>query len=375
MRLRRAWPDPEVRRLLLQLTLMRPSEHSTLSVEDVRRDWQLAVKAFGSREPVASVSNHAMTVPGGTIRSRIYVPHDGGELLPALVWFHGGGFVFGDLYTAGSTCRALANASGAMVIAVEYKLAPEYSVHQGVDDCVQATQWVMDHADELGIDVAKIAIGGDSAGGGLAALVAQRLKGSGPGLAAQVLVYPATDLSGRSAAAAEDAPGLLDDHWVTWIREQIGRVTDLDDPALSALQATDVRGLAPAIVLTAGFDPLRDEGIAYARLLVAHGIAVRHLHFPGQIHGFLSMDRVLSAGRYGLKRLGSELALAFASGVQPDVEGDLPRRRDRDPWLWLRPEQRWHEAKVGSIVVRERAARSLRRRRSKRMVRSKNVNS
>jgi acetyl esterase len=167
-------------------------------VASVRRSWQLCVKAFASREPVAEVVEREFPTADGVLKVRIYSPKplEKDQLQPALVWFHGGGFVFGDLYTAGATCRQLANRCGCAVIAVGYRLAPESSLQDGLSDCVEAFRWVAAQANELGIDADRIAIGGDSAGGALAALVAQRCKSKGGRQpAAQMLVYPATDLS------------------------------------------------------------------------------------------------------------------------------------------------------------------------------------
>jgi acetyl esterase len=356
MRTRHPRPDPEVRRLLLQMAVVPPPK-ATRSVESVRREWQLAVKAFASREPVATVDDRQVAGQGGPIQLRIYTPHGADRPGPALVWFHGGGFVLGDIYTAGATCRALAHHSGVTVIAVRYRLAPEHPLQAGVEDCLTALQWVAGHAAELGVNENLLAVGGDSAGGGLAALAAQRAARTGLQLAAQVLVYPATELAGCYPSATERMPGLLDHAWMEWIRAKIREVSDPSDAALSAIRTPDLSGLAPAIVLTAGFDPLRDEGLHYAQRLREHGVPVRLLHFPGQIHGFLTLDRVLAGGRYGLRRLGAELALAFTEGVEPGVEDDLPGASVPDRVLWRGSRQRWHELRVAAILVRERAGR------------------
>ncbi len=353
MTVRRRRPDYEVRRLLRQLALVRPPTASE-SVASVRRNWQLAVKAFGSREPVESVTEREISGPHGPIRLRVYTPRGAAEPAPGLLWIHGGGFVAGDLYTAGAMCRSLAHRSGAVVVAVGYRLAPEHPLAVGREDCLTALRWVAEHATKVGIDPSQLAVGGDSAGGGIAAVVAQECARSGPVLSAQVLVYPATDLTASHASASESMPGLLDGAWMSWFRSRISEVSDLSDPEASAIQAADLTGVAPAIVVTAGFDPLRDEGLGYAERLQAHGVPVRLLHYPGQIHGFLSLDRVLAGGRDGLRRLGMELSRAFAGNLEPGVDADLPSGADMDPLLWLHPQQRWHELKVSAIVMRER---------------------
>jgi acetyl esterase len=340
--------DREVRRLFMQLSPIRLMSIKNTSVESVRRSWQLCVKAFASREPVAAVVEKVIPTVDGALKIRIYSPKQiaKDELQPALVWFHGGGFVFGDLYTAGATCRQLANRCGCAVIAVEYRLAPESSLQDGLSDCVEAFRWVVAQANELGIDADRVAIGGDSAGGSLAALVAQRCKSKGSRQpAAQMLVYPATDLSrDYSTVAGSHLP--LAAEGIEWLQSRISRLTDLNDPAISPLLSDNVAGLPPAIVLTAGFDPLREEALAYARRLASSGVSVRLIHFPGQFHGFLSFDNVLQGAREAFDRLGSALATFFSSSrLEPGVECAAPSPAS---WrlLWLHPSQRLKETSV-----------------------------
>ena len=350
--LRRARPDAEVRRLLLQLSAVRPPTAED-TVATVRRNWQLAIKAFAGREPVGDVTQRDLPADDGPVRIRVYTPPGPQGLRPALVWFHGGGFVFGDLYTAGATCRALANRSRAVVVAVDYRLAPEHPLEAGREDCMTVVRWLADNGPQLGIDPAKLAIGGDSAGGGIAALVAQQCVREGLPLEAQVLVYPATDLAGTHPSASERLPGTLTPEWIDWIRRRISEVSDLADPSASALSAPDLAGLPPAIVLTAGFDPLRDEGLAYVERLRQAGVPVRLLHFPGQIHGFVSMDRVLGGATEALDRLGSELARAMSGRVVDGSELDLPAPASMRPLLWAHPQQRWRESVVLGLLVRD----------------------
>ena len=350
-------PDPEVRRLLLQLAAVPAPSLQRTSVETARRRWQLCVKAFASREAVGAVAEREIPGPAGPLRIRIYTPAGPPAPRPVVAWFHGGGFVVGDLYTAGATCRALANRSGAVVVAVPYRLAPECPLEAGRSDCLAAVDWLARHALEIGGDPTRLAVGGDSAGGGIAALVAQECARRSRPLAGQVLVYPATDLTGAYPSASEAMPGLLTPAWLTWMRAQIARVSDLSDPAASPLAAVDLQGVAPAVILTAGYDPLRDEGLEYAARLRGAGVPVRSLHYPGQIHGFVSFDRVLSGGRDALDRLGTHLAEAFRDEFQPGVDADLPPARHVDPMLWASPAQRWHELKVAAVMVASRARR------------------
>lgn len=360
MILRSPRPDPEVRRLLLQLAAVPAPSLQRTSVATARRRWQLCVKAFGSREAVATAVNREIPGPAGPLRIRVYTPAGPPRPRPVFAWFHGGGFVVGDLYTAGATCRAIANRSGAVVVAVPYRLAPECSLEDGRSDCLAAVEWLAAHATEIGGDPTRLAVGGDSAGGGIAALVAQECARRRIPLAGQVLVYPATDLTGSYPSASEALPGLLTPAWLTWLRAQIGRVSDLSDPGSSPLAAADLSDVAPAVVLTAGFDPLRDEGLEYAARLRAAGVAVRSLHYPGQIHGFVSFDRVLSGSRDALDRLGAHLAEAFRGALEAGVDGDLPPDRHVDRMLWARPAQRWHELKVVGAMVASFARRPTR---------------
>jgi acetyl esterase len=349
--LRSRHPDPEVRRLLLQMAAAPSPSISRTGVGAARRRWQLAVKAFASREPVEAVVERTIPGPAGPTPIRAYVPAGGGDRLPVLAWFHGGGFVVGDLFTAGATCRALANRSGAVVVAVQYRLAPEHPLDAGRADCHAAVEWLAANAAELGGDPARLAVGGDSAGGGLAALVAQAAPRLGLSLAAQVLAYPATDLTGSHPSYSERMPGLLTPKWTAWLRAQIALTSDLSDPAASPLRAPDLRGVAPAVVLTAGFDPLRDEGLAYVSRLREAGVPVRALHYPGQIHGFVSLDRVLTAAGDALTRLGTHLSDAFAGALEPGTDPELPPDRNIDRLLWAKPAQRWHELKVTALVA------------------------
>jgi acetyl esterase len=237
--LRSARPDPEVRRLLRQLNIWpaRPSGPHVL--EDGRRDWQLAIKAFGSRQAVRRVDARTVAGPGGPLCLRIYTPHAGHAPRPLVAYFHGGGFVVGDLYTAGCTCRALAAQTGAVVAAVRYRLAPEHPLEAGHEDCLAAVEWLAAHAAELGADPATLTVGGDSAGGTLAAAVARACgQGGGPRLAAQVLLYPATDMLSGYRSNRENGDGyLLTRERLAWVRREIAKVSDLRDPRLSPLHA------------------------------------------------------------------------------------------------------------------------------------------
>jgi len=317
----------------------------------VRKAWRLCVKAFSRREPVAAVVDRSITADDGrTVRLRCYtpkeLPHDAPQ--PALVWIHGGGFVFGDLYTGGAMARALANRARCVVVAVEYRLAPEHSLHDGLADCRLAFRWIVDNAASFGLDPGRVAIGGDSAGATLAALVSSACRNSRQP-AAQLLAYPATDLakSRRPLNLPRRWDVVLTHEHIDWLNDQMARCTDLADPSLSPLHAGTADGVAPTILLTAGFDPLCEEGLAYADKLDASGVPVMLLHYPGQFHGFLSFDGVLGHAREALDRLGVALAGAFATGhVEAGVVSAPTAGRHHGALLWLRPAQRWQESMV-----------------------------
>ena len=245
--------------------------------------------------PVGSVEN--LTVDGD-VPVRIYRPESAGPH-PTVVYFHGGGFVIGDLDTHEGACRLLCRDVDAVVVSVGYRLAPEHRFPAAVDDACAATGWAIEHVAELGGDADRIAVGGDSAGGNLAAVIAQQVTAAGRRLAAQLLIYPVVDMLGDYASRTENAEGyfltLADMHWFgeqyTGLKEGDPGAAELDlDPRLSPIRAESLAGLPPAVIATAEFDPLRDEGDAYAEKLAAAGVRVEHRQFPSLIHGFYRME-------------------------------------------------------------------------------------
>ncbi len=265
-------------------------------------------------QPVAEI--RALAAPrsdGGALPLRLYRPAGTTPetVLPALLFFHGGGWVIGDLDSHDGMCRHLANAARCAVVSVDYRLAPEHKFPAAVEDCFAATQWVADSGAALGIDGGRLAIGGDSAGGNLAAVVALLARDRGmPLLRCQLLLYPAVDFdASRHQSHARFAEGyLLTEATMRWFSEQYLRgPQDVADWRASPFCAADLSGVAPAFVLTAGFDPLGDEGIAYARRLQDHGVAVRHLHMPDQIHGFLMMGKIIRAAAPALDETAAAL--------------------------------------------------------------------
>jgi acetyl esterase len=250
--------------------------------------------------------------PHGPISMRLYRPvgTDASTILPVLVYFHGGGWVIGDLETHDTLCRAFANASGCAVIAVDYRLAPENRFPKAVDDAFAATEWVFAHATDLQLDGSRLAVGGDSAGGNLAAVVAivARDNGNLP-IAFQMLIYPATDQHRTAPSHTENGMGYLltketmdyfSGHYIT-------DTTQYRDWRASPLLHPDLTRLPPALVLTAGYDPLRDEGAEYAKRLTAAGNRASYICFDRQIHGFITMGRVLDEAHTAVALCATEL--------------------------------------------------------------------
>jgi acetyl esterase len=277
------------------------------------------IEARGRPEPLAAapeavgtVTARAIPGPGGPISIRIYRPKE--PLEGALVYFHGGGWVVGSLEGADGTCRALANRSRCVVISIGYRLAPETKFPGAVDDAYAATRWVSEHAAELRIDPARIAVGGSSAGGNLAAAVAlvARDRG-GPKIAFQLMTVPVTELSSKAGSHREFAAGYgLSAADMTWFGTHYVRTpADADDPRASVLRA-DLHDLPPAFVITAECDPLRDDGEAYAEKLRKVGIAARYKRYPGMFHGFMSFPNVLPEASEAFDDAGQALREALA---------------------------------------------------------------
>jgi acetyl esterase len=245
----------------------------------------------GEPVEVASVLDRTVPGPAGEIPVRVYTPAGEGPL-PVVVYFHGGGWVIGDLEVVDQPCRQLASAAGAIVVSVDYRLAPEHRYPAAFDDSYAATVWVGAHAAEIGGDPARLAVAGDSAGGNLAAAVALAARDrGGPELAAQLLIYPVTDFNFGTASYQDNREGyLLTKGSMQWFWAHYLGAQDLDkDPYACPLRADSLVGLPPAYVATSEYDPLRDEGEAYARRLEEAGVAVTAKRFDGLLHGFFWM--------------------------------------------------------------------------------------
>ena len=292
-----------------------PPYHS-MSADEARRLYKESRALLSPAVPeVDAVRALAASGPAGPIPLRMYrgMGTAAGTPLPLLVYFHGGGWTIGDLDTHDIVCRTLANKARCAVIAVDYRMGPEHRFPAAVEDSLAATLWAAEHAFMLGIDATRIAVGGDSAGGNLAAVVAITLRDAG-GLAPvfQALVYPATDQRLDTASHERYGEGyLLTRKAILWFRDNYLSPGDYDDWRASPLRAADFARLPPAHIITAGYDPLLDEGRAYSDRLVAAGVPVLYECFDGMAHGFLTMGGVIAAAHHALYRVGQSLALAF----------------------------------------------------------------
>jgi acetyl esterase len=301
--------DPQAKAVIdLVIKSGRPPYHQ-LSPKDARQMFRDTRPASTPPAPeIGAVRD--LTVDG--IPARLYRPKgvSPSTALPVLVYFHGGGWVIGDLDTHDVLCRQLTAAAGISVIAVDYRLAPEHKFPAAVDDAWAATRWVAAHAAELSVDARRLAVGGDSAGGNLAAVVAILARDhGGPSIALQMLNYPVTDLAAESQSYVDFADGfMLTRDSMRWFADHyLARKEDAQDWRVSPLRAKSLAGVAPALIVTAGFDPLRDEGDAYARKLREAGVRVDQVCYGGMIHGFMPMGRLIESGNRAVAHVAGTL--------------------------------------------------------------------
>jgi len=290
-----------------------------LGVAHARAEFDLFQPMMSGRPaPVGEIVDRTIEGPGGRLRVRLYRPAGSvARLLPTILYFHGGGWVIGSLEAYDLPCRFFCARTGCAIVAVDYRLAPEHKFPAGLDDALAAFRWLAREAVELGMDPDRIVVAGDSAGGTLATVVARLVRGEARTPCLQWLIYPATDLGAETPSHASCGEGfLLTQADMEWFRGlYLNDPGEIADPRVSPLRSPDLSGLPPALIFTAGLDPLRDEGQAYAERLVAAGVKTVHREFDSLIHGFVGMRGALQAAaramddmvtglRHELARLG-----------------------------------------------------------------------
>ena len=307
--------DTEAQAIADALSQLPMPDFATASVADYRAF--LAAFPPLPGDAVESVEDRSLPGPGGALKVRVYHPQPGARL-PLTVFLHGGGFVSLGLESHDNLCRRLALQASTVVVAVDYRLAPEHRFPAAVDDACAAVRWLHAQADSIGADPARIAVAGDSAGGNLAAVVAQQLRGPGePRLCHQLLLYPVIDSACDSASYREFGDGaMLSAGMMRWFWSQyLSHAQDCLDPRASPLRQADLCAVPAATVITAECDPLRDEGEAYAQALSAAGVAVNQRRWPGQFHGFISLQGQLAEAGRALDFAAGSLRQAFAAVV------------------------------------------------------------
>lgn len=304
--------DPLAKRLLTMMAAASAGERGAPSVQE-RRQSLAKLMQFARAEP-SDVTTSEGVLPGraGDIRYRLYAPASG-EPMPGFVFFHGGGLVAGSIETHDRIAAALSQATGCRLVSIDYRLAPEHKFPAAVEDAIAATEWVAREAYSLGIDATRLVVGGDSAGATLAAVVCQNaIEMGGPDIVAQCLICPVLDFEETSPSRAAFAENHLIDR-VTLEADLADYLPEGADPAdvrISPLRATRLSGLPAAIIHTAEFDPMRDEGNAYARKLLAAGVAVEHVCHDGMIHNFHAMGAILPQARLVLSQIGEQVRRA-----------------------------------------------------------------
>ena len=304
--------DPQAKAVMDQVAALGFPMAHTVSPQQARANAQSRPRAAGPE--VARVEDRTIPGPDTQIPVRIYTPPGSGPF-PALVWFHGGGWVVGDLESADATARHLTVGAGCVVVSVDYRLSPEAKFPGPAEDCYAATMWVAEHAGEIGVSANNIAVGGDSAGGNLAAAVCLMAKDrGGPALGMQLLVYPVTDRDFQTGSYGDNADGyqLTRDTMIWYWDQYLANDADVGNAYAAPLQAQDLQGLPTAVVITAEYDPLRDEGEAYAHRLEAAGVPTTCTRYSGMIHGFFGMSAAVDKGKDAIAQASAALTVAFA---------------------------------------------------------------
>ncbi|UPJ58419.1 alpha/beta hydrolase [Bradyrhizobium sp. 192] len=307
--------DPLAKRLLTMMAAAAPEARGRPSVEARRQS--LAKLMQFARVDAPDVTSRDSMLPGraGELPYRLYTPANADERAPGFVFFHGGGLVAGGIATHDRIAAALAHATGCRLVSVDYRLAPEHKFPAAIDDAITATEWVAREAASLGIDADRLVVGGDSAGATLAAIVCQEAaQTAGLAIAAQCLICPVLDFEETSPSREAFAEGHLIDRVTIEadLSDYLPEGIDTADPRVSPLRATRLTGLPTAIIHTAEYDPMRDEGNAYARKLLAAGVAVEHVCHDGMVHNFHAMGAILPQAQLVLSQIGEQVRRAVA---------------------------------------------------------------
>ena len=310
--------DPHAQRLLRMVSAGARSGAGPVTAEERRRSFASLMRLSGAAAQVGGIEERTCPGPGGPINLRVYTPPGSApECLAGLVYFHGGGLVAGSLDTHDSLCRTLCVEIGCRLIAVDYRLAPEHPFPAAIEDALTALRWVLDHAEELGVDPAQVVVGGDSAGATLTVIATQELRGaSGRQPRAQLLLCPVLDFAEERESKRAFGDGfLLDKALMERDLADYAPDSDVADPRISPLRAVDLSGLPPAFVHTAEFDPLRDEGAAYAERLHDAQVDVAYTCHPGMVHHFYGLTGMIPAARTLLVGIAAEMR----SALQPEA--------------------------------------------------------
>jgi len=308
--------DPEAEFVIGLVKKAGGPEFWQMTPDQAREQYLFRVGKLALKPQIYRTSDRLIPGPGSELPIRIYQPREAkpDERFPVLIWYHGGGFVIGDLDTHDSACRLLANQADCMVVAVDYRLAPEFKFPAGVDDCMATLRWVAQHAREIGADAERIAVGGDSAGANLATVAAILARDEGyPKVVFQLLVYPCVAPEPETASHHKFADGyLLTRNTITWFYKLYLRgQKDVNDFRFAPLLRDDLANLPPALILVAGYDPLRDEGVEYSKRLIEAGNRVALTNYEGMVHGFYLMGGAVDAARRAVAQSAAALREAF----------------------------------------------------------------